>query len=88
MPILKAKETMDNPVWTPTIKNSSGKILYRDNASRLSGYHNSYWEWITNANGHEILRVYNSDTGEVILYYQSNGEWIKECCLGDCGKMN
>jgi len=78
MPILKSNSRLDYPVWTPTIKDKLGNIVYSDNSSNLSGYHKSYWDWGTiPETGADNLWVYNSDTGEVTVYYSSYGEWEK-----------
>ena len=76
-PILKSNKNLDYPVWTPIIKNKTGEILYTDNYSNLSGAHNSYWDWSINNIGNDILWVYNSDIGEVTIYYLSYGKWQK-----------
>jgi len=77
MPIYKSTAEKDFPVWTPTIKNISGEIVYIDRASDLSGYHNSYWKWEKDAAGDDVLSIYNSDTGEVHHYCQKKGTWEK-----------
>jgi hypothetical protein len=82
MPIGESNKEVDYPVWTPTIKNAKGEVVYKDTASALSGYHNSYWDWSTspesNENASDVLWVYNSDNGEVLRYLQSKGEWRRE----------
>ncbi len=79
MPILKSNKKLDYDVWTPTIKNTKGDIVYTDFSSNLSGYHNSYWDWGRNPeNGSDELWVYNSDIGEVTRYHFSNNQWRKD----------
>ncbi len=78
MPILESNKKIDYPVWTPTIKNEDGEIIYTDSSSNLSGYHNSYWDWKRNfEEERDELWVYNSDLGEVTRYYMNNGKWQK-----------
>ena len=89
MPISKSNKELDYPVWTPIIKNKSGEIVYKDNFSNLSGYHNSYWDWgKIYENGNDILWVYNSDTGEVTTYYLSYGKWEKAIYDTKKGKLD
>jgi hypothetical protein len=82
MPIEKSNRNVNYPVWTPTIKNANGEVVYRDTASTLSGYHNSYWDWCAGSESDEktsdILWIYNSDNGEVLRYSQSKGQWRRE----------
>ncbi len=78
MPILSSNTALDYPVWTPTIKNAEGEIVYKDLSSNLSGYHSSYWEWKRNdEKQRDELWVYNSDLGEVTVYYIDNDTWQK-----------
>ncbi len=89
MPISKSNKNLDYPVWTPTIKDKNGKIIYTDQSSNLSGYHNSYWDWgVIPENGNDILWVYNSDIGEVTNYYTKNGNWKKSIYDIKNGKLN
>jgi len=79
MPIEPSKNVdMKVPVWTPSLKDKKGKLLYRDENSDLSGYHNSYWDWNGQNTGIERFWVYNSDTGVVTVYYQEGKKWIKK----------
>lgn len=78
MPIMKSNQELDYPVWTPTIKDINGEIVYKDNSSTLSGYHNSYWDWSTDNNGNDILWIYNSDDGIIYIYYYYADSWEKE----------
>ncbi len=88
MPISKSNKNLDYPVWTPTIKNKSGEIVYSDVSSNLSGYHNSYWDWGTiPETGGDDLWVYNSDIGEVTRYYLSYGTWKKAVFDTKKGKL-
>lgn len=88
MPIREAKNPGENPVWTPIIKNESGNIVFEDSESKLSGYHNSYWQWSTiPENGLDDLWIYNSDNGNVWHYYQSFGQWHKTLFDLDKGKL-
>ncbi len=78
MPISKSNKNLSYPVWTPTIKNQKGKTVYEDLSSNLSGYHNSYWEWGQNPESkRDELWVYNSDIGEVTLYFTNGNKWEK-----------
>ncbi len=84
MPTYKSNRGLNYPVWTPTIKDKSGKTIYKDNSSELSGYHNSYWDWDKD----DRLWIYNSDVGSVDIYYLKNGKWIKEKYDRQTNKLN
>jgi len=84
MPIRKSNKRLSSPVWTPIIKNYKGQIVYIDETSNLSGHHNSYWDWNINNLNYDILWVYNSDDGSVLIFYRSYGKWGK--CYFDIKK--
>ena len=77
VPISHSNKDLTYPVWTPTIRNSAGEIVYTDRSSKLSGYHNSYWSWNTDNAGNDVLWIYNSDVQRVTIYYLSEGKWEK-----------
>jgi hypothetical protein len=83
MPIGKTNNDLYYPVWTPTILDAGGNLLYRDGSSTLSGFHDSYWQWSQGQGEHDIFWVYDSDTGHVFYYRESDGEWIKRRYEGD-----
>jgi hypothetical protein len=88
MPIYDSNIDLYYPVWTPTIRNRSGELIYTDRSSNLSGYHNSYWSWNTNNVGNDVLWVYNSDFGEVTMYYLNDGKWEKTKYDIEQGELN
>jgi hypothetical protein len=88
MPILRSNRNLDYPVWTPTIKNKRGEIIYTDSLSTLSGYHSSYWDWSKDNSGNDILWVYDSDNGTVFIYRMSYGKWKKSKYDIEKGELN
>lgn len=82
MPIGKTNDDLYCPVWTPTILDVEGSLLYRDESSTLSGFHNSCWQWSPGPEDRDIFWVYDSDTGYVFYYRESEGKWIKRQYFG------
>ncbi len=83
MPVGKTNDNLYYPVWTPTIMDTEGRVLFRDESSTLSGFHNSYWQWSEGPDEKDIFWIYDSDTGYVFLYRESEGKWIKRQYFGE-----
>lgn len=73
IPIERNKNYHNEYVWTLTIKDEQGKILYQDNESNFLGRFNVYWVW-DQAN---IAWLYNSDDGHVYYWINNNNRWMK-----------
>jgi hypothetical protein len=67
------------PVWTVTIKDRRGRVLFRDDESAMVGNLNVYWAW----DERNRVWVYNSDNGKVFKYESKDGQWHKQEATGD-----
>jgi hypothetical protein len=56
-----------------TITDTSGKVLYKDDASEMAGNLNVYWGWVSQ----DRVWVYNSDDGKIWRWELLNSTWTK-----------
>jgi hypothetical protein len=60
-------------VWKVTITDQSGKLLYKDDESKMVGNLNVYWGW----DDQDRVWVYNSDDGRIWRWELADDEWKK-----------
>ena len=83
LPSRDGRYTVDVPIeksakkkgvfWKVTIRDHSGKQLYKDDDSDFIGYLNVYWLW----DNRDRLWLYCSDEGTVFMWEMEKGRWIK-----------
>jgi hypothetical protein len=70
-------------LWIVTIKDRTGKILYRDSNSTFSSGLNSYWSW----DKEDRAWLYNSDNGYVYFWERNKQGWTKNLWGPTCVRL-
>lgn len=63
----------DTGVWKVTITDPAGKVLYKDEDSRMVGSLNVYWGW----DDQDRVWLYNSDDGRIWRWESAADGWRK-----------
>ena len=58
-------------VWKLTITDRTGKVLYKDDESRMGGRFNVYWGW----DAQDRAWLYNSDDGQIWRWELVESAW-------------